>query len=120
MYYVGYENPTLDTFDVNLLQSLEGITTLYDWETSTLEDNTQRDFYVVIPATDVEYISPRWDAFTLSGNTKKYNHFSAPCNTWTTRFVQLGDKNLKNINCAIFKSISTHKGKFYGKIQKIN
>jgi len=120
MYYVGYENPTLDTFNVNLLQSLEGITTLYDWETSTLEDDTQRDFYVVIPSTDVEYISPRWDAFTLSGNTKKYNHFSAPCNTWTTRFVQLGDKNLKNINCAIFKSISTHKGKFYGKIQKIN
>ena len=120
MYYVGYENPTLDTFDVNLLQPLEGITTLYDWETSTLEDNTERDFYVVIPATDVEYISPRWDAFTLSGNTKKYNHFAAPCNTWTTRFIQLGDKNLKNINCAIFKSISTHKGKFYGKIQKTN
>lgn len=123
-YYVGYENPTLDTFDITLLKRLEGITTLYDWEDAdnggNLQDDPERDFYVVIPDNDKQYISPRWDAFTLSGNTKKYNHLAAPCNTWTTRFVELSPKNINGVRCAIFKSISTHKGKFYGKIQKQN
>lgn len=125
MYYVGYENPTLDTFDLNLLQSLEGVSVLYDWEDTerggNLEENTEKDFYVVITSDDVINILPTWDAFTIgNNNAKKYNHLGAPCNTWSTRFIQLEDKKLKNVNCAIFKSIDTHKGKFYGKIQKQN
>jgi len=120
MYYVGYENPTLDTFNLDLLQSLEGITTLYDWKTTNLADDNERDFYVVIPEDEIENIYPRWDAYTLSGNTKTYNHFALPCNTWNTRFQNIAKKNLKNIDCIIFKSISTFKGKFYGKIQKQN
>ena len=120
IYYVGYENPTLDTFNLSLLQKLDNVSILYDWETTTLQENADKDFYVVIPESEVNNIYPRWDGFTLNGNTKTYNHFASPCNTWNTRFVQLSNKNLKNVNCAIFKSIDTFKGKFYGKIQKQN
>ena len=123
-FYVGYENPTLDTFDLRLLRTLSSVTTLYDWEDPNnggeLEDDPERDFYVVIPDDEKANISPRWDGYVLNGNTKKYNHFANPCNTWTTRFIQLSTQNINGINCAIFKSISTHKGKFYGKIQKTN
>lgn len=120
IYYVGYENPTLDTFNLSLLQELDNVSILYDWETTTLQENTDKDFYVVIPESEVNNIYPRWDGFTLNGNTKTYNHFASPCNTWNTRFVQLSNKNLKNVNCVIFKSIDAFKGKFYGKIQKQN
>ena len=103
-----------------MLNELDNVSILYDWETTTLQENTDKDFYVVIPESEVNNIYPRWDGFTLKGNTKTYNHFALPCNTWNTRFVQLSNKNLKNVNCVIFKSIDTFKGKFYGKIQKQN
>ncbi len=120
MYYVGYEDPTSESFDTNLLQSLSDIDVLYDWETTTLVEDLTKHFYVVIPATEVNNIFPRWDGYTINGNTKTYNYFGNNSNigVWDTRFIRLSDKNLKNINCAIFKSFDTYKGKFYGKIQK--
>lgn len=124
VYYVGYENPTLDTFNTNLLKLLDDVDVLYDYEDTNkggnLVDDKTKEFYVAIPVDQISNISPRWDGFTVSGRTSTYCHFGAPCNTWTTRFTQFTTKPLKGINCAIFKNAEGFTGKFYGKIQKIN
>ena len=118
LFYVGYDNPAEDDFNIQLMRSFEDIRILYDWETSPIREDPDGYLYVLIPSKDVENIYPVWDGFVKLHGGEKYQYFAEPNRTWDTRFDNISNKVINGIEYTIFKSKDNLKGRFYGKIQK--
>lgn len=122
-WYAGFNDPTLDSFDINKLMIFNsenvGKEFLYDWINEDQNDNIigiselseehteDSKFYIAIPNTYKDIIKPRWDGFYIENGVEIYTD----CTSW----FDIDRKRINNIEFTIYKSKFT--GNFYGKIK---